>query len=82
MGSIEGVGRVQETLKPGLFRVQMSNGHEIMAFLGRKEANLVDSLTKGTQVCVSLTPFDMSKGRILKILDQENESKTVSKKIV
>jgi translation initiation factor IF-1 len=71
---IEGVGEVLEALKPGLFRVRMPNGHEIRAFLGKKEANLVDSLAKGKQVCVSLTPFDMSKGRILRILGPENES--------
>ena len=73
-GSIQGVGEVVEELKPALFRVRMSNGHLITAFLGKKEANLVDSLTKGKQVCVSLTPFDMSTGRILKILESKNES--------
>jgi len=49
----------------------MSNGHEIMAFLGKKQSNLVDSLAEGKQVCVSLSPFDMSKGRILKILEKK-----------
>ena len=66
-GCIEGVGGVLEVLKTGLYRVRMPNGHEITAFWGKKEANLVDSLTEGKQVCVSLTPFDMSKGRILRI---------------
>ena len=72
--SIEGVGEIVEVLKPRLFRVRMPNGHVVTAFLGKKEANLVDSLTKGKQVCVSLTPFDMSTGRILRILEPENES--------
>lgn len=72
--SIEGVGEVVEVLKPPLFRVRMPNGHVVTAFLGKKEANLVDSLTKGKQVCVSLSPFDMSTGRIFKILEQTIES--------
>jgi translation initiation factor IF-1 len=73
-GSIHGAGEVVEVLKKGLWRVRLSNGHEVTAFLGKKEANLVDRLSKGKQVCVSLTPFDMSTGRIFKILGTENES--------
>ena len=65
--SIQGAGEVVDELKKGLWRVRMSNGHEITAFLGKKQANLVDNLTKGKHVCVSLSPYDMSTGRILKI---------------
>jgi hypothetical protein len=49
----------------------MPNGHIILAFLGKRQANLVDRLTKGVQVAVFLTPFDMSKGRILRILEEK-----------
>ena len=68
-GLIEGVGRVVEVVKPGLYRVEMANGHVLTGFLGKKQANLIDRLARGGQVAVSLTPFDMSKGRILRILD-------------
>lgn len=61
---IEMEGTVTETLPNTLFRVQLENGHTIIAHIsGRMRKNYIRILT-GDKVTVELTPYDLSKGRI------------------
>ncbi len=47
------------------FRAALANGHEFTAFAGRGSETLAEGLQPGARVRVELSPFDMSRGRIL-----------------
>ena len=58
-------GRVMETLANGTYRVELSNGHRLTAFLpGRARRNSI-GFQSGDKVKLQLTPYDLSVGRIL-----------------
>jgi translation initiation factor IF-1 len=62
---IEMDGTVVETLPNTTFRVQLDNGHVVMAHIsGRMRKNYIRILT-GDKVTVQLTPYDLTKGRIV-----------------
>jgi translation initiation factor IF-1 len=62
---IEMVGTVTETLPNTMFRVELENGHIVTAHIsGRMRKNYIRILT-GDKVKVELTPYDLSKGRII-----------------
>jgi len=61
---IEMEGTVIDTLPNTMFRVQLDNGHIVTAHIsGKMRKNYIKILT-GDKVKVSLTPYDLSKGRI------------------
>ena len=61
---IELEGEVVEVLPNTMFRVQLENGHEILAHIsGRMRQNNIRILV-GDGVTVEMTPYDLSKGRI------------------
>jgi translation initiation factor IF-1 len=61
---IEMEGTVQETLPNTMFRVQLENGHVIIAHIsGRMRKHYIRILT-GDKVKIEMTPYDLSKGRI------------------
>lgn len=63
--NIEMNGIVLNTLPNTMFRVQLENGHIIMAHIsGKIRKNYIRILT-GDKVTVELTPYDLSKGRII-----------------
>jgi len=58
-------GTIIETLPNTLFRVQLENGHMVTAHIsGKMRKNYIRILT-GDKVTVQLTPYDLSKGRIV-----------------
>ena len=62
---IEMEGTVIETLPNTMFRVQLDNGHVVTAHIsGKMRKNYIRILT-GDKVMVQLTPYDLSKGRIV-----------------
>ncbi|HIV54989.1 MAG TPA: translation initiation factor IF-1 [Candidatus Anaerobiospirillum stercoravium] len=62
--SIEMQGVVLETLPNTTFRVQLDNGHVVMAHIsGKMRKNYIRILT-GDKVTVQITPYDLTKGRI------------------
>lgn len=62
---IEMPGVVVETLPNTMFRVRLENGHTIIAHIsGRMRKNYIRILT-GDEVTVEMTPYDLSKGRII-----------------
>lgn len=62
---IEMEGKVIDTLPNTMFRVELENGHVITAHIsGRMRKNYIKILT-GDTVRVELTPYDLSKGRIV-----------------
>ena len=57
-------GKVVESLPNTQFRVELENGHNIIAHMsGRMRKNYI-RLVPGDRVEVELTPYDLSKGRI------------------
>jgi translation initiation factor IF-1 len=57
-------GRVVEALRGTQFRVELENGHIIIAHMsGRMRKNYI-RLVPGDRVEVELTPYDLTKGRI------------------
>lgn len=61
-------GLVKETLPNTTFRVELENGHEILAHIsGRMRVNYI-RLLPGDGVMVEMSPYDLTKGRIVKRL--------------
>jgi translation initiation factor IF-1 len=62
---IEFEGLVTETLPDDRVRVQMDNGHVIVAYTaGRMKRNRI-RMTAGDRVTVEMTPYDLDKGRVV-----------------
>ncbi len=62
---IEMEGVIVDTLPNTMFRVELSNGHVVTAHIsGKMRKNYIRILT-GDKVKVELTPYDLSKGRIV-----------------
>lgn len=58
-------GAVMEVLPDGRYRVQLDNGHQIVAYTaGRMKKNRIRTLA-GDRVVVEMTPYDLSKGRVI-----------------
>lgn len=56
---------IELELEDGLFRVRLSNGHLVIAHCRLRELEKSGSLKAGDSVRLEMSPFDMSKGRIL-----------------
>jgi len=61
---LEFSGIVQEILPNAMFRVELENGHVILAHTsGRMRKNRIRVL-QGDKVTIEMTPYDLTKGRI------------------
>lgn len=62
---IEMEGKIVETLPNTMFRVELDNGHIITAHIsGKMRKNYIRILT-GDKVTIEMTPYDLTKGRII-----------------
>jgi len=58
-------GKVVEALPNAVFRVELENGHRVMAHVsGRMRMHFIRILP-GDSVTVELSPYDLAKGRIV-----------------
>jgi translation initiation factor IF-1 len=62
---IELIGVVAELMPAAQFRVTLDNGHEILAHLSGKMRMNHIRILPGDKVKIELTPYDLSKGRIV-----------------
>ncbi len=62
---IEVEGTVVETLPNALFRVKLENGHVILAHISGKMRMHYIRIIPSDRVTVEMTPYDLSKGRII-----------------
>lgn len=63
--AIQVEGRVREALANTQFRVELDNGHLVTAHVsGRMRKNFI-RIIPGDKVTVELSPYDLSKGRIV-----------------
>ena len=61
---IEVQGTVQEALPNAMFRVQLDNGHRILAHISGKMRMHFIRILPGDKVTVELSPYDLTRGRI------------------
>ena len=62
--AIEQTGEVIEALANSMFRVELENGHEIIAHISGKMRMNYIRIMPGDSVLVELSPYDLTKGRI------------------
>jgi translation initiation factor IF-1 len=62
--SIEQDGVVIESLSNAMFRVELENGHEIIAHISGKMRMHYIKILPGDKVKVEMSPYDLTKGRI------------------
>lgn len=63
--AIEITGEVIEALANSLFRVELDNGHEILAHISGKIRMNNIRIMPGDKVKLEMSPYDLSKGRII-----------------
>ncbi len=61
---IELEGTVLDTLPNAMFKVQLENGHEILAHVSGKIRMNYIRILPGDKVTVEMSPYDLSRGRI------------------
>jgi translation initiation factor IF-1 len=61
---IEVEGTVTEALPNANFRVELANGHEVLAYISGKIRLYFIRVLTGDRVLVELSPYDLSRGRI------------------
>lgn len=62
--SIEQDGIIKEALSNAMFRVELENGHEIIAHISGKMRMHYIKILPGDRVKLEMSPYDLSKGRI------------------
>ena len=62
---IEVDGVIKEVLQGGMFRVLLENGHEVIAYTSGKMRKHFIRIVLGDKVKVALSPYDLTKGRVI-----------------
>jgi len=63
-GVIQVTGTIIEPLPNAMFRVELENGHEVLAYISGKIRTNFIKILPGDRVAVELSPYDLSRGRI------------------
>ena len=62
---IEMDGEIKEALGGGMFRVQLDNGHELIAYTAGKMRRYRIRMAPGDRISVQVSPYDLTRGRIV-----------------
>ncbi|MDC0204812.1 translation initiation factor IF-1 [Flavobacteriales bacterium] len=62
--NIELDGTITQALSNAMFRVELENGHEIVAHISGKMRKFYIKLLPGDKVKLEMSPYDLTKGRI------------------
>ncbi len=62
--SIQVEGTVLETLPNAMFRIELENGHKVLAHVSGKMRMHFIKILPGDKVTVELSPYDLTRGRI------------------
>jgi len=62
---IEMEGTVKDVLPNTMFRVELDNGHEVLAHISGRMRKHYIRILEGDRVKVELTPYDLTRGRIV-----------------
>ena len=63
--AIEVMGTVLETLPNAMFRVELENGHKVLAHISGKMRMHYIKILPGDKVKIELSPYDLARGRII-----------------
>ena len=63
-GVIEFEGTIRESLPNAMFRVELDNGHKVLAHISGKIRKNFIKILPGDRVRVELTQYDLTRGRI------------------
>ena len=63
--AIQVEGKVLETLPNAMFRVELENGHKVLAHISGKMRMHFIKILPGDKVTLELSPYDLSRGRII-----------------
>ncbi|NIO11022.1 MAG: translation initiation factor IF-1 [Deltaproteobacteria bacterium] len=63
--AIEVTGTVLETLPNAMFRVELENGHRVLAHISGKMRMHYIKILPGDKVKIELSPYDLGRGRIV-----------------
>jgi len=58
-------GKILETLPNAMFRVELENGHKVLAHISGKMRMHYIKILPGDRVTVELSPYDLTRGRII-----------------
>jgi translation initiation factor IF-1 len=64
-GAIEIEGKIVESLPNAFFRVELDNGHKVLAHISGKMRMHYIRILPDDRVVVELSPYDLSRGRIV-----------------
>jgi len=62
---IQTEGTILETLPNAMFRIELDNGHKVLAHVSGKMRMSYIKILPGDRVLLELTPYDLSRGRIV-----------------
>ena len=63
-GNIELDGVIVQALSNAMFRVELENGHEVVAHISGKMRKFYIKLLTGDKIKLEMSPYDLTKGRI------------------
>ena len=63
--AIEQDGTIVEALSNAMFRVELQNGHEVIAHISGKMRMQYIKILPGDKVRIEMSPYDLTKGRIV-----------------
>lgn len=64
-GAVEVEGTVLEPLPNAMFRVELENGHKLLAHISGKMRMHYIRILPGDRVVVEISPYDLTRGRIV-----------------
>jgi len=64
-GAIELEGTITESLPNAMFRVELDNGHKVLAHISGKMRMHYIRILPGDKITVEMSPYDLTKGRII-----------------
>jgi translation initiation factor IF-1 len=62
---IQAEGTITETLPNAMFRVELDNGHKVLAHVSGKMRMSYIKILPGDRVLLELSPYDLTRGRII-----------------
>jgi translation initiation factor IF-1 len=64
-GAIEVEGTIVEVLSNKMYRVELANGHSVLAYAAGKARLSFARMAAGDRVRLEMSPYDLSEGRII-----------------
>lgn len=69
-------GLIVQVRQPGVYDLELPNGHRLLGYVIRRDQDLVADLRVGGWVVVEVSPCDLSKGRVRMKKEKQDESQS------